>query len=311
MLIVIGVDMKRNKNPKRNYIKNKITGTFQTEKKNIIDSLDIIDSLKNRDTLSEVGLISVINTLPGIKKNQKFRIYTLKHILTGEDYSYIKQFYNDINSYQPKDSILTFIIDSSSFVLTSLLKDVYVDSTSFSDIRVSKFDIKNMQFKDLKAKYGIKDSKSSIFKSLNKSVSYKFKGEKWSKKDFRDFFIKNLNWFIIFLMPFTALIFKLLYIRRKRFFIEHLIFNLHNHSAIIILYTIVLLLSWTKNDIITDFSGLILVFAPVIYYILAMKRYYQQSWGKTILKFTLFSGLYFSVLILALTFYLIIAALVI
>ncbi|HHH53871.1 MAG TPA: DUF3667 domain-containing protein, partial [Bacteroidetes bacterium] len=77
MLIVIGVDMKRNKNPKRNYIKNKITGTFQTEKKNIIDSLDIIDSLKNRDTLSEVGLISVINTLPGIKKNQKFRIDTL------------------------------------------------------------------------------------------------------------------------------------------------------------------------------------------------------------------------------------------
>ena len=111
-------------------------------------------------------------------------------------------------------------------------------------------------------------------------------------------------------MPITAFIFKLLYIRRKRFFIEHLIFNLHNHSAIIILYTIALLISWINTDITTDFSGL-LVFAPGIYYIVAMKIYYQQSWGKTIIKFIIFSGLYLLALTLALIIYLIIAAVVI
>jgi len=189
--------------------------------------------------------------------------------------------------------------------VANLLRDVYVDSTTFSDTRISKFDIKNMPLKDLKEKYGLKDSKSNAFKKLKKSFNYKLKRGKWNKKDFLDYLVKNLNWFIIFLMPITALIFKLLYIRRKRFFIEHLIFNLHNHSAIIILYTIAILISLT--NIITDFAGL-LVIAPGIYYILAMKKYYQQSWGKTIIKFSIFSGLYLIALTLALITYIIIAA---
>ena len=174
MLIVIGFDMKMNNKTKRNYIKNKITGTFQSEKINLIDSLNILDSLKTRDTL-DVAIISVLNKIPGAKKNQKLRIDTLKNILDKEDYSYIKQLYNGIYSYQPKDSILSFIMDSSSFMLTSILRNVYVDSTTFSDTRISKFDIKNMPLKDLKDKYGLKDSERNVFKQLNKSVRYKFK----------------------------------------------------------------------------------------------------------------------------------------
>ena len=311
MLIVFGFDMKMNKNPQKHFIKNKITGTFQADN-NIIDSLKIIDSLENLDTLKKMDFGNVINEIPGTKKIQKFKIDTLKNILDTEDFKYIKRMYKDIDSFKAKDSILMYVIDSSNYILTSLLKEIYVDSTTiYDDTRVSRFDIKNMPLNDLKKKYKVVDNQKYSFKEMLELINYKSKGGFWNKKDFKDFLLKNINWFIILLMPFTALLFKLLYIRRKRYFIEHLVFNLHNHSALIILFTLFIILSWLNNNTIDEISSFVLGFAPGIYYIASMKRYYQQSWVKTIIKFMIFSMLYFLIFLLALVIYLIIAVMVI
>lgn len=94
-------------------------------------------------------------------------------------------------------------------------------------------------------------------------------------------FIANTSWMILLLMPALALVLKLLYIRRKKFYVEHLIFLFHYHSAVFVAMTAYVLLFdflpiWLKAGI-PILSFLFLLFA--------MKAYYHQGWLKTFLKF--------------------------
>lgn len=94
-------------------------------------------------------------------------------------------------------------------------------------------------------------------------------------------FLKNIGITVFILMPIFALILKLLYIRRKRFYIEHLIFSVHYHAFVfIILILAYLLYKITDSDLLS----VLLSLATPVYCTLALKRVYQNSWAKTILK---------------------------
>lgn len=94
--------------------------------------------------------------------------------------------------------------------------------------------------------------------------------------------IANLIWMIILLMPAIALILKLLYKKSNRYFVEHLVFSLHYHS---LLFLVVSPFWWFRD---WGFASTILLLAQP-FLIFAMKRYYGQTWGKTILKWVLLS----------------------
>jgi hypothetical protein len=75
-------------------------------------------------------------------------------------------------------------------------------------------------------------------------------------------------------VPIFALFLKLLYIRRRRFYFEHLVFSLHYFSFV--------MLAWTIAAIVGDDLLVLLTFlAAVVYLLLAMRTVYQQPWGKT------------------------------
>ncbi|QQS31033.1 MAG: DUF3667 domain-containing protein [Sphingobacteriales bacterium] len=98
-------------------------------------------------------------------------------------------------------------------------------------------------------------------------------------KDFLHYFIGALPFMMILLMPLLALFFKLLYIRRNRFFVEHLTFFIHLHSFLYLLLSIYMLI-WGFNA--KWMFGPILLSA--VYLSLAMKKMYGQGWGKTLFK---------------------------
>lgn len=97
--------------------------------------------------------------------------------------------------------------------------------------------------------------------------------------------IANLIWMIILLMPAIALMLKLLYKNSKRYFVEHLVFSLHYHS---LLFLIISPFWWFASS---GMVSIILMLAQP-FLIFAMKRYYEQTWGKTILKWFLLSFSY-------------------
>lgn len=104
------------------------------------------------------------------------------------------------------------------------------------------------------------------------------------------------------LLPIFALLLKVLYIRSNRYYTEHLIVALHSHSFILQMLIVYLGLALLRRNIEWDWLGtaaawleaLLLCWIP-LYLLLSQKFYYQQSWGKTLLKFWI-TGLIYGVL---------------
>ncbi|MBW8049929.1 MAG: DUF3667 domain-containing protein [Cytophagales bacterium] len=106
--------------------------------------------------------------------------------------------------------------------------------------------------------------------------------------------VENISIMMFFLLPLFALLLKIIYIRRSKFYIEHLIFSLHLHS-----FTFLMLFLSLLAYIIFSKSFLLYVLLILfVYALFAFKKVYEQRWFKTALKmFLLFLGYGFTMLI--------------
>lgn len=100
------------------------------------------------------------------------------------------------------------------------------------------------------------------------------------------------------LLPVFALMLKLLYFRRARYYIEHFVFALHFHAFAFVIFSIALIIGL---DWVFLIPGIVL---PV-YLLLALRRAYAQDWIRTIIKWFVLSNLYAVLLITGLVFALI------
>ena len=104
---------------------------------------------------------------------------------------------------------------------------------------------------------------------------------------------------MLMLLPLFALLLKLFYLRSERYYMEHLIVALHSHSFILQFSVLYLALEWLANTInlpwlsgaVNWLANGVLLWIP-IYLLMCQKYYYQQSWGKTLVKFWLVSSVY-------------------
>lgn len=108
--------------------------------------------------------------------------------------------------------------------------------------------------------------------------------------------IGNMVWMMLIMMPMLALVLKVFYIRSRFLYYEHLIFSFHIHTFLFLVTSVFLLLQFGVGGNVFWISVPILL----VYPLLAIKRFYKQSWWKTILKSFIVSLLY--LLILALSF---------
>ena len=92
------------------------------------------------------------------------------------------------------------------------------------------------------------------------------------------------------ILPIYALLLKLLYVRRKRLYVEHFIFALHLHAFAFLLFFITLALREVP------YSGLLVWLWLPVYTLIAMKRVYGQGWFKTTAKWTALGFAYMIVL---------------
>jgi hypothetical protein len=103
-------------------------------------------------------------------------------------------------------------------------------------------------------------------------------------KDLSDKMFKYMSYAMFFLMPFFALILKLLYIRRRMYYMQHLIFSINMHTFFFGLSLVIILLDNTLGNIINISSSFLYIILP-IYVAKGMRRFYNQGYGKTIAKF--------------------------
>ena len=57
--------------------------------------------------------------------------------------------------------------------------------------------------------------------------------------NFGSFVLGNSLWIILLMMPFLALLLKILYIRHDYYYVEHLVFSFHTHSFTFLLFALI------------------------------------------------------------------------
>jgi len=98
-------------------------------------------------------------------------------------------------------------------------------------------------------------------------------------------FMEHAPTMMFVLLPLFAGVMKLIYWRRKRFYVEHFVFALHVHAFVFLTFAVALVSPYDELDAV--------LFVWVMLYIyLAMKRFYAQGWFRTGLKYMLLGTFY-------------------
>lgn len=116
-------------------------------------------------------------------------------------------------------------------------------------------------------------------------------------------FIGNLPIAMFFLLPFLAAALAICYRRRKRFFVEHLVFAMHVQTFSFVVLTAVLLIPYASVGV---WVNLILPLLLPLYGLVALRRFYGDGWIRTVIKGWFVWWIYWIVLIpgLLVTFFL-------
>jgi hypothetical protein len=103
----------------------------------------------------------------------------------------------------------------------------------------------------------------------------------------------NLERAMFVLLPLLALVMKPLYRKPPRYYIEHLLFFLHNHAFLFVVIGVSTLLNLvTSSRVVLAPVGLGLTIYVPIYFYMAMRRVYGQGPWRTIAKLVVLGAAY-------------------
>ena len=231
-----------------------------------------------------------------------------KPVTIGDNYSqpissferteYIKRLQDklqkDTGNVEVKASLLLAL--DTSHKLTR--KDVFLEDTnnviiSFSDVDYrTKEEYDSVQQAKPKSKRDGWIMRRLVHKQIEINTKYKDEPDLVADKFFKSV-LHRLPYMLFVSLPLFALILKLMYIRRKKFYYaDHGVFTIHLY-----VFTFLLLMAVFGIDKLREYTnwsflqviGVLLFISLFVYLLLAMKWFYEQGWGKTILKFLIVS----------------------
>jgi hypothetical protein len=110
-------------------------------------------------------------------------------------------------------------------------------------------------------------------------------------------FLQYVPMAMFILLPLFGLVLKLLYLRERRFYVEHFVFLLHLHAFIYLIFTLMLVVRG-----VFSLPGWLLAVSSgwmALYILLAMRRVYGQSWAKTLVKYGALGITYVTMLLIS------------
>lgn len=203
------------------------------------------------------------------------------------------------DSLNPKGSLnkqmAAFGVDTVEVNFDSLSR-VKPDSTSGKKKR-NNFNLTNSKYKTIEAYDSAQaalpeEKRDNWFEQrLNhRNIILKERYKDDDSKDFNSDFWKatqeNFPKLLFLLLPVFALVLKLLYVRRNYFYSEHLVFSIYYYNFFFFAGSIMLLVGLVES---LDWMVGLIGWGIYLYLLFSMKKMYGQAWGKTILKFVVFS----------------------
>jgi hypothetical protein len=108
-------------------------------------------------------------------------------------------------------------------------------------------------------------------------------------KSLRHAFVANLPKTMFVFLPLVALVMRVLYWFPHRYYVEHLVFVLHNHAALFLAMTLEILLAALGRGVppLPSLAGLATFGYALWYLYRSMRRYYGQGRALTVAKLVL------------------------
>ena len=94
-------------------------------------------------------------------------------------------------------------------------------------------------------------------------------------------FLANMPIAMFCLLPFLGLILAVFHFRKKRFYVEHLVFAIHVQTFTFLIYAVALLLPESGPGLWVRLSC---VLVPYPYFVMALRRYYENGWVLSVVK---------------------------
>jgi hypothetical protein len=122
--------------------------------------------------------------------------------------------------------------------------------------------------------------------------------------EFIDQLLESVPLLLLVMIPLLALLQKLIYLRSDRYYVEHLLLTINNHSFLFLVYILLFLLDlliWTGFSIvpaIAGFLGSALNLWVLAYLFLSLRLFFAQGFLKTTFKFVFISTTYGVLLII-------------
>jgi Protein of unknown function (DUF3667) len=146
------------------------------------------------------------------------------------------------------------------------------------------------------------EKKSPFALWLEKQVKEKIGEDGARAKLFLETLRSNIPAMMLCCIPLFAFILKILYFRKRRFYVEHLVYALHIHTFLYVAVIITSLAVMGANRTVPALGGWItgvMACVIVIQIFLSIRRVYKQGWFMTMLKFLLGGCVYCVILVLA------------
>ncbi len=219
-----------------------------------------------------------------IHENERF------HVLLKLDSIHLEQkglFKNTTvnNALDTVSAHLREILDNPS---DSILLSEEIQIANFNLPNISRDDFENMSSTELRDSYG-KDMQFWERLLLTQGVKSIKQGDNLAQ-----YLFGKTTLALFFMMPFLAFFLKIVYIRRKKFYVEHLIFSFHYHAFLFLLFTLVTVSqSYLGGGVIG-----IGFFVAFVYLFISLKRIYQQGWFRTLLKICIVFFIYLILLVI-------------
>lgn len=194
------------------------------------------------------------------------------------------------------DSLLSQVYPDAGSVVDFVQKSEHPEDSTTHEVREDSITLNMLDFQ-------MKVSIPDLYTLTPDEMVERYKVTGWSHRMLLEQGIKSFKnpaglmhtymgsfaWSILVLIALMAGFLALLYRKQKRYYVEHFVFLMHQHSGAYMVITLGLLINLFLN------IGIVwlLIFACIgIHLLLCMRNYYQQSWGLTIFKWLLYLFFY-------------------
>ncbi len=206
--------------------------------------------------------------------NQDNSVKNIRHKIEASEK--VKELQGEISAKFQDSLMAVAVLDSFDQALNVDMDTINITlAANYGNYKIASKDLLTLSGEEIIEKYEIKGFWNQLFaKQVIKTLQ--------DPSGFTWYMVGNLIWMLILLMPAVAMVLKLLYFRRKRYFVEHLTFLFHFHAFAFLLGSIFILI---VNYAETNKIYMLLWLGIPVYLFIAMLRFYKQGFFKTFFKF--------------------------